>query len=127
VSAYADELKRAKRKPLKTNNMNELKLTIEEMQLGYMEAKVQQLNPNVTDRNPNDHGYDTEEELFDKLIQLSPITNVPFIMNRISARQRADFWDRVRVVNAYELDGMSEREYMVTLKKELYTQYLRNQ
>jgi hypothetical protein len=107
--------------------MNELKLTIEEMQLGYMEAKVQQLNPNVTDRNPNDHGYDTEEELFDKLIQLSPITNVPFIMNRISARQRADFWDRVRVVNAYELDGMSEREYMVTLKKELYTQYLRNQ
>lgn len=107
--------------------MNELKLTIEEMQLGYMEAKVQQLNPNVTDRNPNDHGYDTEEELFDKLIQLSPINNVPFIMHRLSARQRADFWDRVRVVNAYEYDGMSEREYMVTLKKELYTQYLRNQ
>jgi len=107
--------------------MNELQLTIEEMQLGYMETKVQQHNPNTPDRDPSRHGYDTEEELFDKLIQLNPINNSRFIMEEISARQRADFWDRVSVVNAYELDGMSEREYMVTLKKDLYTQYLRNQ
>ena len=59
----------------KTNKMTELKLTIEEMQLGYMEAKVQQLNPNKPDRNPDVHGYDTEEELFDRLIGLSPINN----------------------------------------------------
>ncbi len=126
VSAASDELKRAKRRTLKTNNMNELQLTIEEMQLGYMEAKVQQLNPNKPDRNPDVHGYDTEEELFDRLIQLGPINNSRFIMEELSARQRAEFWDRVRIVNAYEHDGMSEREYMATLKKELYKSYLRN-
>jgi NDP-sugar pyrophosphorylase family protein len=107
--------------------MNELQLTIEEMQLGYMEAKVQQMNPNVPDRDPRENDFDNEYELFDRLIEIGPINNVPFIMHRLSARQRADFWDRVSVVNAYEHDGMSEREYMVILKKDLYTQYLRNQ
>ena len=104
--------------------MNELQLTIEEMQLGYMEAKVQQLNPNKPDRNPDVHGYDTEEELYDKLIQLGVLNNVRFIMEEISARQRAEFWDRVRVVNAYEFDGMAERAYMAVFKREVYTQYL---
>jgi len=106
--------------------MNELQLTIDEMQLGYMEQRVQQLNPNTSDRNPEVHGYDTEEELFDSIIDLGPSNNVRFIMTDLSARQRAEFWDRVRVVNAYEHDGMSEREYMVRLKKELYKRYLRN-
>ena len=94
------------------------------MQLGYMEAKVQQLNPNKPDRNPDVHGYDTEEELYDKLIQLGVLNNVRFIMEEISARQRAEFWDRVRVVNAYEFDGMAERAYMAVFKREVYTQYL---
>jgi hypothetical protein len=107
--------------------MNELQLTLEELKLTYMEAKVHQLNANVLDRVPQDHDCNSEEELFDKIIEIGPIHNVPFIMNRLSTRQRAAFWDRVRVVNAYEHDGMSEREYMVTLKKDLYTQYLRNQ
>lgn len=104
--------------------MNELKLTIEEMQLGYMEQRVQQLNPNTPDRDPDVHSYDTEEELFDRIIEIGPINNSRYIMEELSARQRAELWDRVRVVNAYEHDGMIEREYMVTLKKELYNRYL---
>jgi hypothetical protein len=104
--------------------MNELQLTIEEMQLGYMEQRVQQLNPNTPDRDPSRHGYDTEEELFDKIIQLSPMNNSRFIMEELSARQRADFWDRLRVVNAYDYDGMSERAYMAAVKRELYNAYL---
>jgi hypothetical protein len=104
--------------------MNELKLTIEEMQLGYMEQRVQQLNPNTPDRDPDVHSYDTEEELFDRIIEIGPINNSRYIMEELSARQRAELWDRVSVVNAYEHDSMSEREYMVTLKKELYNRYL---
>lgn len=106
--------------------MNELKLTIEEMKLGYMEAKVQQMNPNVPDRNPHDHGYDGEYELFDRIIHLGPSSGAAneFIMESLSARQRADFWDRVRVVNAYEHDDMSEREYMAVFKMKVYNHYL---
>jgi hypothetical protein len=106
--------------------MNELQLTIEEMKLGYMEAKVQRINPNVPDRNPDDHGYSTEEELFDRLIRLGPSSGISneFIMESLSARQRAEFWDRVRVVNAYEYESMSEREYMVVFKRGVYNNYL---
>jgi hypothetical protein len=104
--------------------MNELQLTIEELKLSHMEAKVQQMNPNVPDRDPSRHGFDIEEELYDKLIQLGALNNVRFIMEEISARQRAAFWDRVRVVNAHEYDGMSEREYIAVFKREVYTQYL---
>lgn len=94
------------------------------MQLGYMETKIQQLNPNTPDRDPRENDFDTEEELFDRLIELGPMNNSRYIMEKLSARQRAEFWDRVRVVNAYEHDGMSEREYMVTFKREVYNKYL---
>jgi hypothetical protein len=106
--------------------MNELQLTIEEMKLGHMEAKVQQMNPNVPDRDPDDHGYESEYELYDRLIHLGVLSGVAneFIMESLSARQRADFWDRVRVVNAYEHDGMSEREYMAVFKMKAYKRYL---
>ena len=106
--------------------MNELKLTIEELKLSHMEAKVQQMNPDVTDRNHREHGYDDEYELFDRLINLGVLSGVAndFIMETLSARQRADFWDRVRVVNAYEHDGMSEREYMALFKMKAYKRYL---
>ena len=106
--------------------MNELQLTIEEMKLGYMEAMVQRINPDVPDRNPDDHGYSTEEELFDRLIRLGPLSGISneFVMESLSARQRADFWDRVRVVNAYEHDEMSEREYMAVFKMKVYNNYL---
>jgi hypothetical protein len=106
--------------------MNELQLTIQEMQLGYMEAKVQQLNPNVPDRHPEAHGYDTEDELFERLICLGASSGVAneFIMESLSARQRAEFWDYARVVNAHDYDGMTEREYITTFKREVYNHYL---
>jgi hypothetical protein len=106
--------------------MNELQLTIEEMKLGYMEAKVQQMNPNVPDRDPDDHGYDTEDELFERLICLGASSGVAneFIMESLSARQRAEFWDYARVVNAHDYDGMTEREYITTFKREVYNHYL---
>ena len=103
--------------------MNELQLTLEELKVDYMETKVQQMHPNTPDRDPSINGLN-EEELFDKIIYLVPINNTRFIMVMLSARQRAAFWDRLRVVNAYEHDGMSEREYMVNYKKVLYNKYL---
>lgn len=104
--------------------MNELQLTIEEMQIFYMEQKVQQLHPNAPDRAPQNHSYDTEEELFDRLIALYPMQHIDFVMTDLSARQRASFWDRVRVVNAYDYEGATEREYMIIYKKHLYNKYL---
>jgi hypothetical protein len=125
VSAPSDELKRAKRKPLKTNNMNELQFKIKEMEIGYMEAKVQQLNPNVPYRHPEVHGYDTQDELFERILCLGAINSVSFIMESLSATQRADFWEYVRIANEYEReDNVCERQYMINFKGAIYKTYL---
>lgn len=106
--------------------MNTFKLLIKEQRVIEMERQVQAINVGVVSYDITNLHVDTEEGLYDRLIELDPINHSRFIMEDLCPRQRAEFWTRVSVVNAYEFDNMTEREYMADFKIELYTKYLSN-
>ena len=107
--------------------MNTFKLLVKEQRVTEMERQVQAINVGVVSYDHKNANLSSEEEVYDRLIQLDPFFMHEFIMTRLCARQRAEFWTRVSVVNAYELNEMSEREYMAEYKFQLYNQYLSQQ
>ena len=107
--------------------MNTFKLLVKEQRVTEMERQVQARNQGAVSYDLNSGDMETEEEVYDRLIQLDPFFMNDFIMERLCPRQRAEFWTRVSVVNAYEFDNMSEREYMADFKIQLYNKYLNEQ
>lgn len=107
--------------------MSTFKLLVKEQRVIEMERQVQARNVGVVSYDITSLHVGTEEGLYDRLIELDPHTHSRFIMEDLCPRQRAEFWTRVSVVNAYEFDDMGEREYMANFKIELYTKYLSQQ
>jgi len=104
--------------------MSTFKLLIKEQRVIEMERQVQARNVGVVSYDITNLHLDTEDDLYDRIIELDPHMHYRFIMRELCPRQRAEFWTRVSVVCAYEFDGMDEREYMANLKIELYNKYL---
>jgi hypothetical protein len=107
--------------------MNTFKLLVKEQRVTEMERQVQALNQGAVSYDLNSGDMETEEEVYDRLIQLDPLFMHEFIMTRLCPRQRAELFERISVVNAYELNEMSEREYMAEYKFQLYNKYLSQQ
>lgn len=107
--------------------MSTFKLLVKEQRVIEMERQVQAIHAGVVSFNIRGTHLDNEEALYDRIIELDPHTHYRFIMRELCPRQRAEFWTRVSVVNAYEFDDMDEREYMANFKIELYTKYLSQQ
>lgn len=108
--------------------MSTFKLLIKEQRVIEMERQVQAINEGVVsfDVTTTYLHIESEEALYDRIIELDPINHSRFIMSDLCPRQRAEFWTRVSVVNAYEFEDMQEREYMADFKIELYNKYLSN-
>jgi hypothetical protein len=107
--------------------MSTFKLLIKEQRVIEMERQVQARNVGVVSYDYLSGDLSSEEEIYDRLIDLDALSMHDFIMTRLCPRQRAEFWTRVSVVNAYEFDDMDERNYMANFKIELYTKYLSQQ
>lgn len=107
--------------------MNTFKLLIKEQRIIEMERQVQAMHPNVVSYDITNLHVSTEDGLYDRLIELGPITHSRFIMEDLCPRQRAELFERVSVLDAYELNEMNEREYMAEYKFQLYNQYLSQQ
>ena len=107
--------------------MSTFKLLVKEQRVIEMEHQVQANNVGVVSYDYLSADLSSEEALYDRLIDLDALSMHEFIMTRLCARQRAEFWTRVSVVNAYEFDDMDERNYMANFKIELYTKYLSQQ
>jgi hypothetical protein len=127
MSVLTDELERAKRRTTKQNNMSTFKLLVKEQRVNEMERQVQAINVDVVSYNPQNAELISEEEVYDRLIELNPNFMHEFIMTRLCPRQRAELFERVSVLDAYELNEMNEREYMAEYKFQLYNQYLSQQ
>ena len=106
--------------------MSTFKLLVKEQRVIEMERQVQARNVGVVSYDITNLHVDTEEDLYDRLIELGPLGHSRFIMEDLCPRQRAEFWTRVSVVNAYEFEDMQEREYMADFKIEIYNKYLSN-
>jgi hypothetical protein len=127
MSILTDELKRAKRRTTKQNNMSTFKLLVKEQRVTEMERQVQAINVDVVSHDLISLNFNTEAELYDHLIDIGTISIWRFIMEDLCPRQRAELFERVSVLDAYELNEMSEREYMAEYKFQLYNQYLSQQ
>ena len=124
MSVLTDELKRAKRRTTKQNSMSTFKLLVKEQRVTEMERQVQARNLGVVSHDLISLNFNTEDELYDHLIDIGTISICGFIMEDLCPRQRAELFDRVSVLDAYELNEMSEREYMAEYKLQLYNKYL---
>lgn len=107
--------------------MSTFKLLIKEQRVIEMERQVQAINEGVVSYDYLSNDLSSEEEIYDRLIDLDALSMYNFIMTRLCPRQRAEFWTRVSVVNAYEFEDMEEREYMADFKIEIYNKYLSQQ
>ena len=121
--------------------MNTFKLLVKEQRVNEMERQVQAINVDVVSydfrwyyisysllcETEKQQYLDSEEELYDRIIDIGTIRTTTFIMERLCPRQRAELFDRVSVLDAYELNEMSEREYMAEYKFQLYNKYLSQQ
>ena len=100
--------------------MNNLQLTIAELKVEYAEQRLS----DVTEYSHVGTGYETEEALFDRLIENMQTYhldhNSDFIKTILSKAQRQRFFDRIALVMAYEMDGMSERIFMLNVKLSIY-------
>jgi hypothetical protein len=107
--------------------MSTFKLLIKEQRVIEMERQVQARNEGVVSYDINNSDFSSEDELYDYVIELGPLGLCGFIMQKLCPRQRAEFWTRASVVNGYEFDNITEREYMADFKIQLYTKYLNQQ
>ena len=121
--------------------MNTFKLLVKEQRVNEMERQVQAINVDVVSydfrwyyisysllcETEKQQYLDSEEELYDRIIDIGTIRTTTFIMERLCPRQRAELFERVSVLDAYELNEMNEREYMAEYKFQLYNQYLSQQ
>lgn len=112
---------------IKQIDMSTFKLLIKEQRVIEMERQVQAINEGVVSYDITNLHVGTEEGLYDLLIELGPLSHSRFIMSDLCPRQRAEFWTRVSVVNAYEFDDIDERNYMANFKIEIYNKYLSQQ
>lgn len=92
-----------------------------------MERQVQANNVGVVSYDFTNNDLRSDEELYDHIITLGTTRTSTFIMESLCPRQRAELFERVSVLDAYELNEMSEREYMAEYKFQLYNQYLSRQ
>ena len=103
------------------NNMNEVQIKIAELKIEYAEQKL----TDDIDANPIGYGYLDEEELFDRIIEVMQERGVihnqtGFVLHVMGKSQRQRFFDRVGLVMAYDMDGMSEREFILNTKLLIY-------
>lgn len=103
------------------NNMNEVQMKIAELKIEYAEQKL----TDDTDMNPIGYGYLDEEEMFDKIIENFQAHGFIYsqriiVTDAMGKLQRQRFFDRVALVMAYDMDGMSEREYILNTKLLIY-------
>lgn len=95
-------------------------MKIAELKVEYAEERL----ADVTEYSHVGVGYETEEALFDRLIENMQTYhldhNSNFIKTILSKTQRQRFFDRVALVMAYEMDGMREREFMLNIKLKIY-------
>ena len=105
--------------------MSTFKLLVKEQRVTEMERQVQAINVGVVSHDLISLNFNTEAELYDHLIDIGTISICRFIMEDLCPRQRAELFDRVSVLDAYELNEMSEREYMAEYKFQLYNKYLK--
>lgn len=127
MSVLTDELKRAKRRTTKQNNMSTFKLLVKEQRVTEMERQVQAINVGVVSYDFRRTNLNSDEELYDHIIDIGTMRATTFIMESLCPRQRAELFERVSVLDAYELNEMNEREYMAEYKFQLYNQYLSRQ
>ena len=106
--------------------MSTFKLLVKEQRVTEMERRVQAINMGVVSDFTN-LNFNSEAKLYDHLIQIGTISICSFIMEDLCPRQRAELFERVSVLDAYELNEMNEREYMAEYKFQLYNQYLSQQ
>jgi len=107
--------------------MSTFKLLVKEQRVTEMERQVQAINVGVVSYDFTNTLFDSEEEIYYHIIDLGTTRNTTFIMEHLCPRQRAELFERVSVIDAYELNEMSEREYMAEYKFQLYNQYLSQQ
>ena len=107
--------------------MSTFKLLVKEQRVTEMERQVQAINVGVVSHDLISLNFNTEAELYDHLIDIGTISICSFIMEDLCPRQRAELFDRVSVLDAYELNEMNEREYMAEYKFQLYNKYLSQQ
>lgn len=124
MSVLTDELERAKRRTAKQIDMSTFKLLVKEQRVNEMERRVQAINMGVVSDFTN---LNFNNESIDHLIQIGTVSICSFIMEDLCPRQRAELFERVSVLDAYELNEMNEREYMAEYKFQLYNQYLSQQ
>lgn len=104
--------------------MSTFKLLVKEQRVTEMERQVQANNMGVVSYDFTIRDLRSDEELYDHIINLGITITTIFIMENLCPRQRAELFERVSVLDAYELNEMSEREYMAEYKFQLYNKYL---
>ena len=100
--------------------MNNLQMKIAELKIEYAEQKL----PEETEMSHRGYGYDSEESLWDRIIENMQTYDVDhnshFIKTSLSKAQRQRLFDRIALVMAYDRDGISEREFMLNVKLKIY-------
>lgn len=100
--------------------MNNLQMKIAELKVEYAEQKL----PEMTETCHRSRGYASEEELWDRIIENMQTYDIDhnshFIKTSLSKAQRQRLFDRIALVLAYEMDGMSERLFMLNVKLKIY-------
>ena len=107
--------------------MNTFKLLVKEQRVTEMERQVQAINVGVVSYDFRHTNLNSDEELYDHIIDIGTMRATTFTMESLCPRQRAELFERVSVLDAYELNEMNEREYMAEYKFQLYNQYLSRQ
>ena len=107
--------------------MSTFKLLIKEQRVTEMERRVQAINMGVVSYVFTNLNFNSEAKLYDHLIEIGTISICSFIMEDLCPRQRAELFERVSVLDAYELNEMNEREYMAEYKFQVYNKYLSQQ
>lgn len=100
--------------------MNNLQMKIAELKVEYAEQKLLE----VEDTNHSGYGYESEESLWDRIIENMQTYDVDhnshFITTSLSKAQRQRLFDRIALVMAHDRDGINEREFMLNVKLKIY-------
>lgn len=98
--------------------MNNLQLTIAELKIEYAEQKLTNLE---TMLHPS---FATEEELFEKILTSMERHGVHYhanyVRDNMGKEQRQRFFEQMSAFMHYDIDGASERQYMVNAKLLIY-------